>query len=198
MRRTSRATCRGRRGSAPRAVLGADVLDDLDRVRGGAAVVGLDLHLGRGIDVHDDDGAGMLRLPRGELIGVIDSESEQPAPRSGIRTVLFGREDRRRLGHEVDAAEGDHLGVGGGRLARELERVAGEVGDLLELGRAGSCGRGSPRPPARAGGPQRTTRDLLRLEVEFLRFRSTVGNSSAISCPFRRCSLPRRHERMTT
>ena len=37
------------------AVLGPDVLDDLDRVGGGAAVVGLRLHLGRGVDVHDDD-----------------------------------------------------------------------------------------------------------------------------------------------
>jgi hypothetical protein len=34
----------------------------------------------------------------------------------------------------VDAAEGDHLGVGLGRLAREAERVAEVVGDVLDLG----------------------------------------------------------------
>ena len=33
----------------------------------------------------------------------------------------------------MDAAEGDHLGVGGGRLAREAERVAHVVGDVLDL-----------------------------------------------------------------
>ena len=65
---------------------------------------------------------------------VIESDSEQPASRSGIRTFLSGRQDRSRLGHEVDAAEDDHVGVGGGRLAREPERVADEVGDVLDLG----------------------------------------------------------------
>ena len=65
---------------------------------------------------------------------VIEADSEQPASRSGIRTFLSGREDRRRLGHEVDAAEDDHLCLGGGRLARQTERVADEVRDVLDLG----------------------------------------------------------------
>ncbi len=34
----------------------------------------------------------------------------------------------------MDAAEGDHVGVGGGRLARQAERVAHEVGHVLDLG----------------------------------------------------------------
>ena len=34
----------------------------------------------------------------------------------------------------MDAAEDDHVGVGGGGLAREPERVAHEVGDVLDLG----------------------------------------------------------------
>ena len=33
----------------------------------------------------------------------------------------------------MDAAEDDHLGLGGGRLARQPERVADEVGDVLDL-----------------------------------------------------------------
>ena len=34
----------------------------------------------------------------------------------------------------MDAAEGDHLGAGRLRLTREAKRVAGEVGDILQLG----------------------------------------------------------------
>src|SRR5665811_2445253 len=41
-------------------VLAQDVLDHLDRVGGGAAVVGLGLDLGRGVDVHDDDRVGAV------------------------------------------------------------------------------------------------------------------------------------------
>ena len=115
------------------AVLGADVLDDLDRVRGGAAVVGLGLHLGGGVDVHDDDGAGVLGLPFAQLVGGDRIRERAAGVEVGDQDGLLGREHRRGLGHEVDAAEGDHLGVGGGRLARELQRVAGEVGDLLDL-----------------------------------------------------------------
>ena len=47
---------------------------------------------------------------------------------------MSGDEDLGRLGHEVDAAEHDRLGLGGGRLAREAERVADVVGDVLHLG----------------------------------------------------------------
>ena len=72
----------------------------------------------------------------------MESASEQPASGSGSSTVLLRAQDRRRLGHEVDAAEGDHLLGRGGRLLREAERVADEVGDVLDLGAAGSCGRG--------------------------------------------------------
>ena len=51
------------------AVLAEDVLDDLDRVRGRHAVVGLGLDLGRRVDVHDDDRAGVLGLPVAQLLG---------------------------------------------------------------------------------------------------------------------------------
>ena len=65
---------------------------------------------------------------------VIESDSEQPASRSGIRTFLSGREDRRGLGHEVHAAEDDRVGVRGGGLAGEPQRVAHDVRDVLHLG----------------------------------------------------------------
>ena len=51
-----------------------------------------------------------------------------------MSTVLSGDEDRRRLGHEVDAAEDDRLRVGRGGLAGEPERVADVVGHVLHLG----------------------------------------------------------------
>jgi hypothetical protein len=42
--------------------------------------------------------------------------------------------DVRHLGHEMHAAEHDELGVGLGGEARQLERVAGEVGVLVDVG----------------------------------------------------------------
>ena len=57
-RRRRPATCRAEQDLHVVAVLGADVLDHLDGVRGRAAVVGLRLHLGRRVDVHDDDAPG--------------------------------------------------------------------------------------------------------------------------------------------
>ena len=63
------------------------------------------------------------------------SAIEQPAARSGRITFCVGRgQDVGRLGHEVHAAEHDELGVRAGRrLAGELERVAGDVGELDDL-----------------------------------------------------------------
>jgi hypothetical protein len=58
--------------------------------------------------------------------------SEQPASRSG-RTTVLGVEDLRRLGHEVDAREADDVGLRLRRGLRELQRVADEVGDVLDL-----------------------------------------------------------------
>ena len=43
-------------------------------------------------------------------------------------------EDLGGLGHEVDAAHRDDLGVGAGGLPRQSERVADEVGHVLHLG----------------------------------------------------------------
>ena len=124
------------------AVLGPDVLDDPDRVGGGAAVVGLRLHLGRGVDVHHDQGAGVLGLPGAQLVGVDRVGERAAGVEVGDQHLLLGREDRGGLGHEVDAAEGDHLGVGGGRLARE--RRASRPCSRRRPGSPAprSCGRG--------------------------------------------------------
>ena len=47
--------------------------------------------------------------------------------------MRVGVEDLRRLGHEVDAREADDVGLRLRRRLRELERVADEVGDVLDL-----------------------------------------------------------------
>ena len=51
---------------------------------------------------------------------------------SGRTTIFSGDEDLRRLGHEAHAAEGDHLGIGRRRLARQVEAVADEIGEILD------------------------------------------------------------------
>src|SRR3546814_464914 len=52
----------------------------------------------------------------------------------GQHDDLFGRQYLGRLGHELDAAKGDDVGVGVGGLARQLQRIADEIGDILNLG----------------------------------------------------------------
>ncbi len=64
----------------------------------------------------------------------IDAASEQPASEVGDEDRLLGAEDRRRLGHEVDAAEDDRRRIGRRGLPRETERVADVVRDVLHLG----------------------------------------------------------------
>ena len=116
------------------AVLAEDVIDDRDRVRRRAAVVGLGLDLGGRVDVHDDDRAGVARLPLAQL-GRRDRIGQRAA---GIQIrdqdALVGAQDGSGLGHEVHAAEDDRLGVGRGRALGEPQRVADIVGHVLDLG----------------------------------------------------------------
>ena len=132
-----------------RPVLLPDVIDDLNRVRRGAAVVGLGLDFGRRIDVHDDDGAGMLGLPGAKLIGR-DRVGERAA---GVQVRdqdgLLRRQHGRRLGHEMDAAEGDHRRPRSRppRATARASRPRSRPGPAAPEAR--SCGRGSPRRAGR-------------------------------------------------
>ena len=76
----------------------------------------------------------MLGLPRPQLSR--GDRVRERAARVHVRQQhgLLRRQHRGRLGHEVHAAEGDHLGVGLRGLLREPERVADEVGHVLHLG----------------------------------------------------------------
>ena len=133
-----------------RPVLAPDVLDHLDRVGRRAAVVRLGLHLGRGVDVHDHHRAGMLGLPVAKLVGGDRLRQRAAGVGIGDQHGLLGRENRGGLGHEVDAAERDHVRVGGRRLAREAAASPPYGRPRPEPRAAGSCGRGSrrcaPRP----------------------------------------------------
>ena len=107
--------------------------DDVDGVRRRAADVGLGLHRRRRVDVADDDGAGVLGLPRPQLLGGDRLGQAAPGPLVGDQDRLVVGEDLRRLGHEVDAAEDDRRRLDVGRDPRQPERVADVVGDLLDL-----------------------------------------------------------------
>ena len=52
---------------------------------------------------------------------------------SGRITVFSRRQDLRGLGHEADAAKSDDVGVGRRGLARQIEAVADEVGEVLDF-----------------------------------------------------------------
>jgi hypothetical protein len=77
---------------------------------------------------------GMRRAERRELVGRAAVLEAAAGVHVGQDDDLFGRQDLRRLGHEAHAAEGDHLGVGRRRLARQIEAVADEIGEVLDLG----------------------------------------------------------------
>ena len=63
---------------------------------------------------------------------MIEAASEQPALEIGDQHGLFGVQQLGGLGHEMDAGQDDHLGVGLRRLARQGEAVADDVGDAVE------------------------------------------------------------------
>ena len=113
------------------AVLG-DRGDHLDRVRRRAADVGLRLHRRGGVDVGDDDRAGMLGLPRAQFVGGDRVGQRAARPLIGDQHGLVRAEDLGRLGHEVHAAE--HDGVLGrlGGDPRQRQRVTDVVGDVLD------------------------------------------------------------------
>jgi hypothetical protein len=77
---------------------------------------------------------GMLRAERGELVGRAGILQAAPGVEIGQHHDLFGAEDLGRFGHELDPAKGDHFGIGGRRLARQFQRIADEIGQVLDFG----------------------------------------------------------------
>src|SRR5882672_11489577 len=101
-----------------------DCADHALRIPRRAAVVAQRLHFGGGVYVRNDDRARVFGLPGSELGGV-DGVGQRAARRQVWNEHSFGRtQDRRRLGHEVDSAEHDYVGVRCRSLAGKPERVA--------------------------------------------------------------------------
>ena len=63
---------------------------------------------------------------------MIEAASEQPALEVGDQHGFFRVQQFRGLGHEMDAGQDDHIGVGARRLARQCQAVADDVGDGVE------------------------------------------------------------------
>ncbi len=97
--------------------------------------VGQRLHLGRTVDVAQRNMIGMrlaerLELGRGATV-------LQAASRVHVRQHdnLVRGQNFRRFRHEADAAERDDIRVRLRRLARQLQRIPDEIGQVLNLGR---------------------------------------------------------------
>ena len=63
-----------------------------------------------------------------------ESSSEQPAFEVRQQHHLVRAQDLGRLGHEAHAAEHDDIRVRAGGLARQIEGIAHEIGEILNLG----------------------------------------------------------------
>jgi len=106
---------------------------DLDGVGGGHATVALGLDLGRAVDIAEDLGTGMLRLEGAELLAGDHVGHRAAGIRGRQQHRLAGIEDRGGLSHKVDAAEHNDIRLDVGCLAGQLQRIAGEVSDVLHL-----------------------------------------------------------------
>ncbi len=114
----------------------AEALHHLHRVRRGATDVALRLHVGGGVDIGDDRHAGETLAQEADVLA--GDRGGERAAGTQIRNQhdLVGVQEFRGLGHEVDAGLHDDAGLGLGGLARELQRVADEIGDaIINLGR---------------------------------------------------------------
>ncbi len=112
-----------------------DVAHDLDGVGRGAAVVGQRLDLGGRVDVHHDDPLRVAApASRRAAPASIEAASEQPASRSGIRTVFSGQRIEAVSAMKCTPQKTIVSPLGRRRLAGEPERVADVVGHVLDLG----------------------------------------------------------------
>ncbi len=114
-------------------LVGGQRVHHVDGVGGGAADVGLRLHVGGGVDVADHQRARVLGLPLAQLLGGDGVRQGAAGPLVGDDDRLVRAEDLRSLRHEVDAAEDDDVRVGLGGDARQAEGVAHVIGDVLDF-----------------------------------------------------------------
>ena len=100
------------------------------------ADVALGLHFGGGVHVADRRGGRVPCLQLAQLGGRHHVGHRAARRRVGDEDGLARVQYRRGLGHEVHAAEHYDVGVSVCGASRKLKGVAGEVGNLLNLGPA--------------------------------------------------------------
>ena len=110
-----------------------DLVEDDLRARRGDDDVAERFHRRRAVDVGQRDMVRVRGAEGRELVGRAAVLEAASGVHVGQDDGLLRREDFRRLRHEANAAEGDHLGVGLRRLARQIEAVADEVREVLDL-----------------------------------------------------------------
>ena len=110
-----------------------DAAHDIGSVGRGAADVALGLHRSRGIDVGNDDRAGVFGLPRTEFFWRDGVCQRAAGSQVGEQYPLLRAQDLCRLGHEMHTAEDDLWSIGLRRDARQIQRVAHVVADVLDL-----------------------------------------------------------------
>ena len=98
-----------------------------------ADVIAFRLHRRRRIDVRHHHRARIARLPFPQFVR--RDRGRKRTARAQIRQQhdLLRADDGRRLGHEVHAAEHDHVRAGLGRRLRKPQRIGHAVGHFLHL-----------------------------------------------------------------
>ena len=114
-------------------LVGGNRVDDLDRVARSTAVVALRFHFRGRVHVRDDDRPRVLCLPFSQLLGIDRRRQRASCRKVGKKHSFLGRQHRCRLGHEVDAAEHDHVRLRLRRFAAQSQRIADEIGDVLHF-----------------------------------------------------------------
>src|SRR5579859_214766 len=95
--------------------------------------VRLRLHIGRAIDVGDGDMIRARLAELAEFLGRAAVFERAAGGHVGQQHGLVRADDLGDLAHEADAAEHDDVGIGGRRLARQIQRIADEVSEILDL-----------------------------------------------------------------
>ena len=110
-----------------------ETVDDLLRIARGADDVAERLHAGGAVDVADDLVVRIALQPLRELVGRAAVGERAAGVQVRQQDLLVRVQDLRGFRHEMDAAEYDHLRARLRRLLRELERIAHEIREVLDL-----------------------------------------------------------------
>ena len=112
--------------------VGGDLVDDFDGVAAGDDHVAERFHAGGAVDVGDDVNVGIGGFVGGKTFVGAGVGERTTGVDVGEENGARGVNDFGGLGHEVDAAEENDVGLGGLRLIGEAEGIADVIGDLLD------------------------------------------------------------------